>query len=96
MSIRGKAAVAAGVILLLSGCGSAPASPASDQVKASAQARETASVESGRYARENLRFIGKSPDDDSCLDAWNNLLPSEQKGLLYGTWMHACVDPATP
>ncbi|MGW2937416.1 hypothetical protein ACWDA7_37595 [Streptomyces sp. NPDC001156] len=49
-------------------------------------------MESGRYARENLRATAKSPDDDSCEAAWDNLLDSEQKGLLYGTWMHACVD----
>ncbi|MGI5139317.1 MULTISPECIES: hypothetical protein [unclassified Streptomyces] len=99
MSIRGKVAAAAavaGVILLLSGCSSAPAAPTSDQIKASAQARLDASVESGRYARENLRATAKTPGDATCQAAWDNLLDSEQKGLLYGTWMHACADPATP
>ncbi|SCZ16674.1 hypothetical protein SAMN02745898_11858 [Streptomyces sp. 136MFCol5.1] len=96
MSIRGKvAAVAtvAGVILLLPGCSSAPVAPTSEQ---SAQASEDASVEAGRYARANLRAMAKTPDAESCRSAWDNLLDEEEKGLLYGTWMNACVNPATP
>ncbi|MFF1838362.1 hypothetical protein ACFVXE_29785 [Streptomyces sp. NPDC058231] len=77
-----------------------PAAPTheqiSKQIKASAQAHEDASVEAGRYARANLRATAKTPDDESCQSAWDNLLDSEQKGLLHGTWMHACTDPATP
>ncbi|MGW5587098.1 hypothetical protein [Streptomyces sp. NPDC003857] len=99
MSIRGKVAATAavaGVILLLPGCNSAPAAPTSDQIKASAQARLDASLEGGRYWRTNLRALGQTPGDATCQAAWNNLLDSEQKGLSYGTWMHACADPATP
>ncbi|MEU6318156.1 hypothetical protein [Streptomyces sp. NPDC047009] len=104
MQIRGKvaaaalacAAVVAGVILLWPDSSQAPAAPTSEQVKASAQAREVASVEARRIARENLRATAKSLDDDSCKAAWDNLLDSEQKGLLYGTWMHACADAPTP
>lgn len=68
----------------------------SEQIKASAQAQLDDSVESGRYARANLRATAKTPDDESCQAAWDNLLDSEQKGLQHGTWMHACTDPATP
>ncbi|MEU6318149.1 hypothetical protein [Streptomyces sp. NPDC047009] len=99
MSIRGKAAAAAavaGVILLLSGCSSAPAAPTSDQIKASAQARLDASMESGRYAQENIRAVGGTPGDATCQAQWDNLFHSEQHSLLYAMWMHGCVDAPTP
>ncbi|MGW1622278.1 hypothetical protein [Streptomyces sp. NPDC002172] len=99
MSIRGKAtaaAVTAGVILLLSGCSSAPAAPTSDQIKASAQARLDASEDAGRTARENLRATGKTPDETQCKAAWDNLLDSEKQGLRQGMWMHGCADNSAP
>ncbi|MGW9032606.1 hypothetical protein ACWGQ5_53450 [Streptomyces sp. NPDC055722] len=95
MSIRGKVAATAavaGVILLLSGCSSASAAPTSDQIKASAQARLDASLKAGRAARENIQALGKTPDDAQCQAAWDNLLPSEQKGLNSSMWMHGCAD----
>ncbi|MFI2763370.1 hypothetical protein ACH5A3_31605 [Streptomyces echinatus] len=47
-------------------------------------------------ARANLKATEKTPGEETCQAAWDNLLPSEQKPLLYGTRMHACVDPTAP
>ncbi len=91
------AAATAGGILLLAGCSSsAPTAPTSDQVKASAQARLDASTEAGRAARANLQATAKTPGEETCQAAWDNMLPSERKPVLHGTWMGACEDPAAP
>ncbi|MFH8772058.1 hypothetical protein [Streptomyces sp. NPDC017958] len=104
MSIRGKVAVAAvvcvavvaGVILLWPGSKSAPAAPTSDQIKASAQARLDSSQKAGREARANIQAIGKTPDDESCKAAWDNLLDSDKQGLLHAAWLVGCVNTPTP
>ncbi|WP_406515646.1 hypothetical protein OH809_25305 [Streptomyces sp. NBC_00873] len=108
MTIRGRSAVqvAAASVVLAAAVATAvvlwptPAAPTheqiSEQIKASAQAQLDASVEAGRYARANLRATAKTPDDESCRAAWDNLLDSERKGLQYGTWLQACAEPATP
>ncbi|MFK0106410.1 hypothetical protein [Streptomyces sp. NPDC091217] len=70
--------------------------PTSDQIKASAQARLDASTEAGRVARANLKATAKTPGEETCQAAWDNLLPTERRPLLHGTWMQACVDPTTP
>lgn len=100
MSIRGNVAAAAvttGVILLLAGCSSAaPTEPASEQIKASAQARLDRSRAVGRMARANIKATGETPDETQCQAAWDNLLDWEQKELLHTMWMQVCVDPGTP
>ncbi|MGW2700804.1 hypothetical protein [Streptomyces sp. NPDC001340] len=104
MSIRGKvgvavvvcAAVVAGVIMLWPASHSAPAKPTSEQIQASAQARLNTSLKAGRTARANIRATGKTPDDEHCQAAWDNLLDSEQHGLRYAMWMHGCADNSTP
>jgi uncharacterized protein YkwD len=84
------------VILLWPASHSGPAAPTSEQIKASAQARLDASLNAGRAARENIRAVGKTPGDEQCQAAWDNLLDSEQHGLRYAMWMHGCADAATP
>ncbi len=88
--------VVGGGVLLWPGSDEAPTAPTSQQIKASAQARLDASTDAGRVARANLKATAKTPSEETCQAAWDNLLPSEQKPLLRGTWMHACVDPAAP
>ncbi|MFF3406717.1 hypothetical protein ACFYW8_10955 [Streptomyces sp. NPDC002742] len=90
------AAVVAGAVLLWPTSDEAPATPTSDQIKASAQARLDASLKAGRAARANIRAVGKTPNGKQCQAAWDNLLDSEQRDQRYAMWMLGCADTATP
>jgi hypothetical protein len=59
------------------------------------QALPNSSTAAGRVAGANLKATAKTPGEETCQAAWDNLLPSEQKPMLHGT-MHACEDPAAP
>ncbi|MFE4998884.1 hypothetical protein ACFRH4_48040 [Streptomyces mirabilis] len=59
------------------------------------QALLNSSTAAGRVARANLKATAKTPGEETCQAAWDNLLPSAQKPMLHGT-MHACEDLAAP
>lgn len=101
MSIKGRvvaavairvAAVAAGVILLWPALPATSAEPTPARSDSSEKLRIYRSGGAGLLESANIAATGRTPDEQSCKAAWDNLPDSEKQDLLYGPWTAGCVD----
>lgn len=108
MTTRGKVAAAAlvvgavvaTVVLLWTAGKDTSAAPThkqtSEQIKASAQAYENASLLDGRKAQLAILNLEETPSEELCKPLWDRKTTTEQHAMDPYMWMTGCVEAPAP